>query len=203
MKKILFIALSFSILSISANAQQRRIVDSSQKVQSHFKNKKGNGDVMKEINLSAGQQEKLKTLHQESKLQRDAIKNNADLSPEQKKTQMLELRKSQKEQTNEILTAAQQAKLKSLKASRKGNQKKGKGNQHLNFSPDQKVKMNEIRKAFKQETDEIKNNPNLSSVQKKEKLKEIRRKQQQQMKQILTPEQKAKIKSGKERKRKN
>lgn len=111
MKKLLSIALGFSLFALTANAQVERKADPSQKVQRADAHKK-DGKMMKDLNLTQEQKDQMKAFHQSMKQQRDAIKNDASLSQEQKKQKMQELNKTQKEKMNSILTTEQQQKMK-------------------------------------------------------------------------------------------
>lgn len=119
MKKILAIVLSFSFFALNANAQVTRYVNPSQKVQRDSTHKKRDGKMMKDLNLSQSQQSQMKEFHQNMKQQRDALKNDASLTPEQKKAKMNELHNVQKEKMNSILTPEQKQKMQADKKERK------------------------------------------------------------------------------------
>jgi Spy/CpxP family protein refolding chaperone len=123
MKKLFLIAIAGFFFVANTNAQVKRESAHSQKVQSdsthHFKK----GQMMDDMNLTADQKTQLKALHQDMKQQRDAIKNDATLTPEQKKDKMKDLHKAQSEKMNAILTPDQQAKRKAFMEKRKENQK--------------------------------------------------------------------------------
>ncbi|MDQ2718442.1 MAG: hypothetical protein M3Z26_01590 [Bacteroidota bacterium] len=121
MKKLLLIALTFSFFALNANAQTTRNVNPSQKVRSHSSHKKSK--MMKDLNLSPSQKSQMKELHQGMKQQKDVIKNDASLTPEQKKAKMKELHETQKGKMNSILTPDQQAKMKADKKEWKENKK--------------------------------------------------------------------------------
>ena len=124
MKKLLSIALAFSFFALGANAQVTRNVNPSQKVRSDSSHKKNN--MMQDLNLSPDQKSQMKELHQSMMQQRDAIKNDASLTPEQKKAKMKDLHQTQMDKMNSILTPDQQAKMKADKKEWKEN--KGKKN---------------------------------------------------------------------------
>lgn len=87
--------------------------------------------MMEGLNLTADQKAQMKSLHQENKQQRDAIKNDASLTPEQKKEKMKELHMNQENKMNQILTPEQQATWKANKQKMKQNHKMN-GKRHLN-----------------------------------------------------------------------
>jgi|SRR6185312_2082275 len=130
MKKLFLLAIAGFFFATASNAQTTRDAAPSQKVQSdtshHFRK-----NMMEDLNLTADQKTPLKSLHENMKQQRDAIKNDATLTADQKKEKMKELHKSQQEKMNSILTPDQQAKRKAFMEQRKENQKangKWKGN---------------------------------------------------------------------------
>jgi Spy/CpxP family protein refolding chaperone len=122
MKKLFLFAIAGFFFATASNAQVRRDAPASQKVQSdtshHFRK-----NMMADLNLTADQKAQLKSLHENMKQQREAIKNDATLTPDQKKDKMKELHKSQQEKMNSILTPDQQAKRKAFMEQRKQDHK--------------------------------------------------------------------------------
>jgi len=121
MKKVFLFVTAALLFAATSNAQVQRNSSSSQRVQSDSARHGRNGKMMNELNLSQDQKTQIKSLHQENKQQRDAIKNDASLTPDQKKQKMKELHQSQSEKMNSILTPDQQAKRKQMMAERKQN----------------------------------------------------------------------------------
>lgn len=82
------------------------------------------GDVYQDLKLSKEQQEKLKLLNQENKDQMQAIRNDDDLTQEQKKIKYKELADGQREKRKSILTPEQnakmEAKMKEMRNDRRG-----------------------------------------------------------------------------------
>lgn len=140
MKKLFLFAIAGFFFTANSNAQVKRDVPQSQRVQSdsshHFKK----GKMMDDLNLTPDQKTQMKALHESSKQQGDAIKNDASLTPDQKKQKMKDLHQSQSEKMNSIFTPDQQAKRKSFMEKRKENGKMNgkmngkKGHQHKNAS---------------------------------------------------------------------
>ena len=152
---------------------------------------------MKDLNLTKAQQAQMKELHQNLKQQRDAIKNDASLTQDQKKAKMQELDKSQKEKMNSILTADQKAKMQADKKNWNTKNEDGKGNgkmmKDLNLTDAQKAQMKANRDKMKQQMDAIKNDASLTQEQKKVKMQDLQKTQRDEMSSILTPDQKAKM----------
>ena len=127
MKKLILIAIAGFFLAANTNAQVKRNAPHSKHMQSdssqHFKR----GDMMTQLNLNADQKTQMKALHQDMKQQRDAIMNDQTLTADQKKQKMKELRKTQSEKMNSILTPDQQAKMKELRKQKMKNHKMNHG----------------------------------------------------------------------------
>ena len=118
MKKLFLVAIAGLFFAANSNAQVKRDVPQSQQMKSdsthHFKKEK----MKDQLNLTADQKSQMKTLHQDMKQQREAIMNDQSLTSDQKKEKMKDLRKSQSEKMNTILTPDQQAKMKELRKQR-------------------------------------------------------------------------------------
>ena len=121
MKKVFLFVMAALLFAASSNAQVQRNSSNSQRVQSDSSRHAPSEKMMNELNLSQDQKTQIKSLHQENKQQRDAIKNDASLTPDQKKQKMKELHQSQSDKMNSILTPDQQAKRKQMMAERKQN----------------------------------------------------------------------------------
>jgi Spy/CpxP family protein refolding chaperone len=125
MKRLFLFALSGFIFMTSANAQITRKSNPSQRVQSDTARHHHKNEMMSQLNLNQDQKSQLKSLRQSNKLQRDNIKNDPTLTQTQKKEKMKELRQSQSDKMNSILTPEQQTKRKAyiqkMKAKRKMN----------------------------------------------------------------------------------
>ena len=123
MKKIFLIVLASGFFAISSNAQVKRDVTQSQKVRSDSSRHFRKGKMENDLNLTADQKAQMKTLHESNKQQREAIKNDASLTPDQKKAKMKDLYKTQSDKMNSILTPDQQAKRKAYMQKKKENRK--------------------------------------------------------------------------------
>jgi Spy/CpxP family protein refolding chaperone len=129
MKKLLLIVLATGFFAFNSNAQVQRKVDHSQKVRSDSSHHFRRGGGMDNLNLTADQKAQMKSLHENNKQQREAIKNDASLTPDQKKAKMKDLYKAQSDKMNSILTPDQRAQRKAnmekMRANRKMHGKKG------------------------------------------------------------------------------
>lgn len=197
MKKITVIAIAALLFGMNANAQVRRNVNSDQKVQSDSLKRNHDRGKIKDMNLTPEQKSKMKELRQNNKSQMDAIKNDATLTQDQKKEKIQTLRKSEKQNMGQVLTEEQKSKLR--EAHEKGKNAdfiyKEKRMKDLGLNADQKMKMKEMRTDSKQQMEAIKNDPSLTQDQRKQKTKELHQNQQKEMNNLLTADQKAKMKS--------
>lgn len=199
MKRILTAALTLFLFMGAAQAQSK---DSLKR--GHHKAK--HEMMVKKMNLSPDQQAKMKAIHESRQKEMKALKE-----------QQKELNKKYKDQASNVLTPAQKEQMQKMKAERKATGKEGrKGLKHgkegkhhkgmhkgadmrqeLNLSTDQKNKIAELRKEFKGQSDALRSNQSLTAEQKKEQMKELKKSQQEKMKNILTKEQQEKIRSSK------
>lgn len=106
MKKLLMIVLAGCFFAMNANAQMRRNANPSQEVMSDSMHHRK--AMMNDLNLTAAQKSQMQELHKSLNEQRQAIKNDASLTQEQRKEKMKDLRKTQMEKMNSILTPDQQ-----------------------------------------------------------------------------------------------
>lgn len=202
MKKIFTGVLAFVLFAGAAQAQ-----DSSRH------NHKGPNPMATQLNLTADQQARLKSLREQQRTELQAIRSNTSLSAEQQKAQAGELRKKYRAQTEAIFTPDQKAQMEKMRSEwkakgkearkgakgdhRKGGFKKGKFGQDLGLSQEQKDRMASLRQESRKQFDAIRNDKSLSDEQKKAKLADLRKQQHESMKSILTPEQQQKLQSMK------
>ena len=72
-----------------------------------------------ELNLTDAQKAQMRPVLQNAQQQSKAIKDDATLTPEDRKAKLKEMRKSTRQQTMAILTPDQQAKLKSIRQAKR------------------------------------------------------------------------------------
>ncbi|HEY9343492.1 MAG TPA: hypothetical protein VIQ23_18080 [Hanamia sp.] len=130
MKKLLVIVIATFFFAANSNAQVKRNVDATQKVQRDSTHKKRDGKMMKDLNLTQDQKTKMNDLRKNFKEQRDAIKNDASLTQEQKIQKSKELRASQQDQMKSILTPEQKQKMEANKKEWKKDNKNKDGKMH-------------------------------------------------------------------------
>lgn len=114
MKKLFLLSLFACSLALGSQAQVSRPAKPSQKMQSDS-SRKMHMQQMKELNLTKEQKAQMKSMHQDAKSQREAIQNDASLTPDQKKAKMKDMEQSFKSKRNTILTPDQITKMKEMK----------------------------------------------------------------------------------------
>jgi Spy/CpxP family protein refolding chaperone len=127
MKKLFLVAIAGLFFAANSSAQVKRNVPQSQHMRSDSSHHFQKGKMKDQLNLTADQKSQMKALHQDMKQQREGIMNDQSLTSDQKKEKMKELRKSQSEKMNTILTPDQQAKMKELRKQRMKNHKMNHG----------------------------------------------------------------------------
>ena len=76
--------------------------------------------MAEQLNLTEEQKTQLKPIFEESRTQSKSIRQNAQLTPEQKREQMMAIRKDTMQKVNAILTVEQREKMKELRKQGRG-----------------------------------------------------------------------------------
>ena len=163
MKKILTLALAFSMIQFAASAQVERANESKAKTKSSTMQKAKGIDDMEGLNLTAEQKNQIAVIQQDTRTKAAAIKASG-LSEIEKKQQIKELRAANKLRMEAILTPSQKALLEARKAENKkvdvvDGKKQGKKFSNMdadkkarmrgkydNMSPETRAKLKAIRK---------------------------------------------------------
>jgi Spy/CpxP family protein refolding chaperone len=120
MKKIVAVLLAFAGFIFSASAQETPETKG-------FHHQHKHGMMMKELNLTADQQQQLKANRDSYQKQWMDLNKNENITVKESRDKKAELRKQQKEKMMTILTPEQKTKLEQLK--RKGGKARGNGGQ--------------------------------------------------------------------------
>ena len=217
MKRIFSSALVILLTIGAAQAQ----TTSKDKHQGH---KKEQNKSFSQLNLSADQKARLQSIREDFKKQSADLKNNTSLSADQKQARRKELHQQFRSQSEAILTPAQKEQMAKSREESKGKNKearkdfkkenqqrpdrgmkRGQGVQKdLSLNADQQKKMEQMRADFRNKFSSLRSDNSLTADQKKLKMQEMRKQQQEQMKSILTSEQIQKMESARQdRTRKN
>lgn len=153
------------------------------------------------LNLTADQKAKLKALHESERQQIDAVRNDAALSPEEKKAKIRSISQAARPQFQALLTPEQQQLLKSGHDGRGfgGPGPRGGPLTDLGLTTDQRSQIDAIHKGTREQVNAIRSDTTLSSEQKEAKLKTLLQNSQQQVSGILTPEQQQKLREEHQR----
>jgi Spy/CpxP family protein refolding chaperone len=156
---------------------------------------RGFDGMAQQLNLSDQQKTQFQSLMQNQRQQAQALRNDASLTPEQKRDKLKQLRQSNHQQMMGILTPEQQQKLQQFRSEHKGMGpgKMGPGGMgpmaRLNLTPDQKSKLDPIFQSSRQQFQAVRNDTSLTPEQKQAKIREIQQGTHSQIQSILTPEQ--------------
>jgi Spy/CpxP family protein refolding chaperone len=202
MKKIITSALVLALTIGAAQAQTTSTQDKGKHAKKEYKM-----HAMKELNLTQDQKAKIKALHEQEKKEMEALKNDKTATKEQRQ----QLHKKYEEQMQAILTPEQKQQLEKMKEERmaqgkQGAFERGKGQKEgfkrgadlqkeLGLSQDQQAKVEKIRADYKGQFEALRNDKSLSKEEKRTKMHELMKKQQEDMKTVLTQEQIEKMKT--------
>jgi hypothetical protein len=205
MKKIILSALILS-MTVSVNAQE--ITDRKMERPERHERKKGHdrhpGADFKSLNLTEDQKEKFKSQNESFRKQVEELKKNDGITVKEWKSKMQNLRAEHKANMQGLLTADQKAKLDNMKAEGKAKheamskERTDKMKTQLGLSDAQSLKLENSRKKLSEQMKAIHDNKSLDEGAKREQMIELRKKQKENMKSILTEEQLKKLKEARE-----
>lgn len=164
--------------------------------------------IAQKLNLSEDQKTRMKTANETFAQQMKALNQNENITVKEQKERRQAIVSQHQTQIDAILTTEQKSKMQELKGSfRPGRNDKGmvRGDRmdrfkSLNLTDEQQNRMKTINEDFKTRIQSVQNNSSLTDVQKKEQLKSLHEQHANDIKSLLTPEQKEKFKeSGKNR----
>lgn len=210
MKRIITSAFVI-LLTIGAAQAQTTSTDK------HPGHKKEHKMAVDNLNLSADQKARLQSIREDFKKQSQELKNNITLSAQEKKARRKTLHEQFRTQSESILTSDQKEQMAKNKAEWKANHKnekrEGKKNseargaksrgmqraadmqKELGLSTDQQQRMAQLRTDFRNRFSSLRSDNALTEEQKKARMQELRKQQQEQMRSILTPVQIQKMES--------
>ena len=194
MKKLL-IPLSFCLLAIGSVSAQEK---------SGFENKKHlqgkHQAIAEKLNLTAQQQEQMKTIHQDFKTKAKALKSNDNITLGEFKRKMQELKEQRKTQANAVLTDEQKAK---MKAGREHKMKQAaaahfeKLKTELQLTEAQQASLKKKQAEVQQQMKAIHQNEALTKEQKKEQIVALQKQRKEYLKSVLNAEQVQKLEAMK------
>jgi Spy/CpxP family protein refolding chaperone len=179
----------------------------------HKGHKKEHNKAFDDLNLSADQKARLQSIREDFKKQSADLKNNSNFSAEQKQARRKELHQQFRSQMENVLTPAQKEQMNKNKAEWKSRKKEAKKDgkergdrvrsmqraqdvqKNLGLSTDQQQKMQQLRSDFRNKFSSLRSDNSLTQEQKRTKMQDLMKQQQDAMKSILTPEQVEKMQS--------
>jgi periplasmic protein CpxP/Spy len=151
--------------------------------------------MSKRLNLTDEQKTKIQPILQNEAQQMRAIHQNTSLTPDQRKTQVEQVRQSSQDQIKQLLTPEQAAHI--GKGPGKGNRPPDMSawmSKNLNLTDEQKSKIDPIFANQRQQVQAIRQDSSLTQQQKQAKIEELRKSTHEQVMSVLTPEQQAQLK---------
>jgi Spy/CpxP family protein refolding chaperone len=153
--------------------------------------------MAQQLNLTDQQKTQIQGFTQAGRQQALSIKEDATLTPEQKRDKFRQLRASTHQQVVGVLTPEQQQQMKQLRSQHAG-MGRGKGAgmgrgmgplARLNLTDDQRAKIQPILQSSRQQAQAVRNDATLTPEQKQAKMRDIHQGAMTQMNSLLTPEQ--------------
>lgn len=198
MKRIFTGVLALVLFAGAAQAQTKKDT-------AGLHHRQGREMMAQQLNLTADQKAKLKSIHDAQRKEVEALKTKS-LTADQSKEQRKAFHKKYQGQMQSVLTPAQKDQMKKLQAERKGQWEKGgkditkgRGSQFqkdLNLTQAQKDQLSKLRTDSRSQMQSIRKDQSLTQDQKKEKIQSLMKDQQQKFKSVLTKEQAEKLESS-------
>jgi hypothetical protein len=168
---------------------------------------KGEGDKrhhmdMKSLNLTDTQKEQLKTNREDFRKKMEGLKKQDNITVKEWRSRMQSLKDDQKAKMQSIFTQEQKDKLAKMRTEGMDKHKEmmdkrgGMMKERLGLSDAQSAKLEKNRTEAMSKMKAIRENKSLTDEQKKEQMKELHKKQKEEMKVVLTEEQLKKLKEG-------
>jgi Spy/CpxP family protein refolding chaperone len=156
------------------------------------------------MSLTAEQRAQFKSIHQSTREQLQALRNDQTLSPEQREAKARSIREGAHQQILGMLTPQQQELMKNNRRERRERgmgrgfgRGEGRGDGEgaaLGLTAEQKSQLKSIHESTRGQVSGIRNDSTLTPEQKEEKIRSLHQGVRQQVSGILTPEQREKMK---------
>ncbi len=187
--RLRFGVLVIAFFSFAAVAQTATTEPNRPQTASH-----GFNGTARQLALSDQQKSEVQALLKAEREQRESIRNNTSLTPEQKRDQLRQLRHSSHDRVLAVLTPEQQQRLQQRHEPVSGIGPLA----LLNMTPDQKSRIAPILAADRQQTKAVLGDSSLTPEQKRAKLQEIRQSTNSQIGTVLSPTQRQRLQQFKE-----
>lgn len=202
MKKLIVSALVLSLSFATVNAQE---IPERKADRPHMMDRKKHHPGMEELkglNLTDEQKAKFRKSNEAFRQQMEELKKNDNITVKEWREKAESIRKAHKEEVKNILTAEQKAQIQNKRKDMQSKQEEmhkkmgDKMKADLNLTAEQSAKLEANHKAMAQEMKKIREDNALTEQQKREQMMELRKKQKESLKSILTPEQLQKMKEN-------
>ncbi len=142
-------------------------------------------------NLTPEQRAQLKSIHQSTRTQLEALRNDQSLTPEQRQARARSIGEATRQQVLGILTPEQQEMMKNRRGEGFGRgpgKSRGEG-AGMGLSADQKAQLKITHESTRTQVNSVRNDSSLTPEQKAQQLKSIRENSRQQLSGILSAQQ--------------
>jgi len=152
-------------------------------------------DGVNRLNLSEEQKAKFKSLNEDFRTQMEELKKKDDITVKEWRSRMENLRKDHRDKISSLLTDDQKNQLKKSREARQLRQsdrrKEGfdRMRTRLNLTDDQAAKLKQSHSDMAEKIQSIREDQSLTDDQKKEQVKELKKKNQENLKTILSEDQ--------------
>jgi Spy/CpxP family protein refolding chaperone len=200
MKKIIVTAFALAVATLVTQAQEKTERSHDRQGARHHR------ESFEKLNLSEEQKAKFKSLNTDYHKQLQDLKKKDDITVKDQKSRLKALRDDHKAKLQSVLTSDQKAQMQKMRQEgmekRKVNseERMQKMKTNLGLTDDQVAKMKAGRTETAEKMKALHADKSLSDEQKKEQFKELRKKQQDSMKSILTEDQMKKLQERKHHK---
>jgi Spy/CpxP family protein refolding chaperone len=179
-------------LSVGASAQSQNGTEANSSAQTQASPQAGHqrwhrrdkARIAQQLNLTDQQKQQLQSMRQAQRQQIAAVKQDSSLTDQQKQEKIQQIREQGRTQFESVLTPDQKTKLQQM-------HNRGPMSQ-LNLTEQQRSQIRPILQQSRQQMQSLRQDTNLTSEQKKEKVKQIREQTHSQIMSLLTPEQQQK-----------
>jgi len=177
----------------------------------HHKGMHQKGSMMmgSKLNMTEDQKSKMKSLHESFRKDMSELKKNDNITVKEWNAKREALVKKHHEAMQNILTPEQKAQIEKMKLERKSKGAEFEKNRmekmktELGLTNEQVDKFNSLNKTTREKMNSIFENKALDKTQKHDQMKEVMKKNKEEMDKIFTPEQKKKLEEKRKDKRKN
>jgi len=187
--------VSVCVVALLAGAAHAQEIPDRKRGREDMITREHRGEGLDELNLTADQKEKIKSLREDTRKQMDELKKDDNITVKNWRAKREAIRKDQREKIQSLLTNEQKAQLEKSRMERRAQVEEHskarmeKMKQDLNLSEEQSAKLQKSRDELRQKMQAVRENQSLSDEAKKEQMKELMKERKENLRSILTDEQ--------------